>query len=457
MRKNIKFKTFIHRAKVIVYGCCTASIVMVYYLLYTYGVVEGTATTADQYRKSMIEQHKFEETIEGVFTDRNEDPITVCDEPGIPAHICDVSYGYLIGLNSPMRGATGLTAKYSNELYDTDPSSKHGKSIQLTTDNSLQNFCYSLLQENSAPCEGSIVVIEVKTGKVLAMTSRADAELEFDPNIADEETGENHHTYYDTWIEREGFLLDRSLMADDAIGSTGKIITSACLFENDLGLFQYEDLTGEVENIHNWDFTVWGRQKLEDAFVRSSNTYFAAAGLKLGFKRLAAMINKLGIGDVLETDFGDLTSNMDTANYTRHDLATISYGQGIYMSPVQLCVITQGIINDGKMLRPSLINAVDNKNMNHAGEVISGDVISHKTAKEIKKLMRAAAESYGATDPSYMAKTGTADTHRGTNHIWITGGDEQFAVVVSHNNSSATSSSLMNDMNAILAYCHSNL
>ena len=457
MRKNIKSKTFIHRAKVIVFLCCTASIVMVYHLMCTYGVVEGTAPDAEKFRELMVKQNKYEETFEGVFIDKNGDPITVCDEPGKPAQICDMSYGRLIGLNSPMRGASGgLTEKYFEVLYDADPSSKHGKSIQLTTDNSLQKFCYSLLQEDSAPCEGSIVVIEVKTGKVLAMTSRADGEIEFDPNIADKEIEEKDCTYYDAWIKHEGFLFDRSLMEDDPIGSTGKIITSACLYENDLGAYEYEDTTGEVEEIHNWDFKIWGRQGLEDAFVGSSNTYFAAAGLKLGFPLLVKTTKKFGIGQKLETDFGDLEGIIDTKNYSSKDLATISYGQGIYMSPVQLCTITQGIINDGKMFRPSLIAAIDNKNTDHAGEVISGE-ISNQTAKKVKKLMRAAAQSYGATDPSYMAKTGTADTYRGTNHIWIAGGDEKFAVVVSHNNSSASSSSLMNDMNAILAYCQSNM
>ena len=449
MNRRRNAVNFEKRASRIVMAVCVASIVLVYYLLGTFGLVKGTAKEADSYITEMKAVDHYEKTLEGVFTDRNGDPVTVAQEAGKAATVCDPSYSYLIGLNSFTRGMTGLTARYKDILYDTAGDGKHGKSIQLTTDNGLQNLCHTLLQENDEPVEGAIVVIENKSGKIRAMTSRVPSEVEFDPNRCDDEA------CYDAWMKTNGLLMDRALISDDPVGSTGKMLTACSMFENTIDDFVLED-TGNVEGIHNYDFGAMGRLELADAFTKSSNTYFASAGLKLGYKKLSTTLNGFLIGEeAVETDFGILDGRYDNGSYTRHDLATIAYGQGIYLSPVQLCVVLQTILNDGKMLCPSIVEQIDDKPVSESK--ILAKPISKKTARAVKGLMTSAAESYGAADRSYMAKTGTADTHRGTNHIWIAGGDDRFSVVISHNNSGSTSGSLMSDLNAILAYANTNL
>jgi cell division protein FtsI/penicillin-binding protein 2 len=281
-----------------------------------------------------------------------------------------------------------------------------GDNIVLTLDRALQYYTDKTLKdavEKHGAKQGSVVIMDPKTGAILAMSSYPN----FDPN-----------QYNQTPLER--FTnLNTSVVYEP--GSVFKVITLSAAI--DAGLISpsttYVD-TGSVQvqdrTIKNAEGKVWGEVSMNKVLEQSINSGAIFAVQKLGKQLFYKYLKDFGFLDKTGVEIsGEVAGNVKTPqSWSDVDLATMSFGQGIAITPMQLLAAVGAIANSGKLMQPHLVKEIDYPN----GPVLIQpkmvrQVISPQTAQTMSAMMvnqvengngkRAAVAGY------YIAgKTGTA-------------------------------------------------
>jgi len=445
-----KYLSLEYRTKAVLAVILGILICFIYYLIIQAGVVSGADAGIDTRIEGWKQEEEAKVTTEGMILDRNSDPITAADMPDTPAECTyPEAYGALVGYRSKKYGTSGLRKRYEEELL-SGGADGIGAAIRLTTDNGLQQFCYEQLGANV----GSITVLDNKNGEILAMVSRSDETEGFDVNEID--------ASFEKYKEKNEFFYNRAVLAQDPPGSTWKMVTAAALLDCGRGDYIYED-TGEYEEIHNAGKAVYGTLNLQDALVKSCNTYFASAGNLLGSESLKEKAEKFLVGETIELDFTTLHSGFDLGNCQKKLVAQTAFGQGnTVISPLQIGMILQAVVNDGVMLRPYLIQSIEDD-----GRVIRkgrreelSRPMTPDTAKALKKMLHTAALHYDLAEEEYgivYGKTGTAQVNaEGLCHIYLALATEQYTIVLSEDRSSHSSVSLAKAGGNIIKYLKQN-
>lgn len=411
--------------------------------------------------RSEVEKEEVRKiTIEGSFVDRDGEAITMAQTPGVPGTILfDESYSYLIGYNCRMYGTSGLRSRLYDRLFYGGEDGV-GATVSLTTDNGLQEFCYKILGES----EGSVIVMRAD-GALLACTSRSSAELGYNANLV----CDDERNRYPEYAGCDAFFLNRATMSADPPGSTFKIVTAAALLENGLGSFTIDDDTGFIEIdgavIHNYgDIPAGEDVDLEEALNNSVNVYFSAAVQQLKAYNLQITADKFLLDKPVELDFTTLKSNFDLDSMSDNVLlARTAFGQGrTTMPPLQIAMIMNAVLNDGRMMKPYLVDHItdDSKVTEQTQAAVLSETMSASTADELRTYLRSTAEGYGYLEENYgvvYAKTGTADQANGRNHAYMLLGVEDTPVgdcviLIDRRNITQTSGSLKKDAESILNY-----
>ena len=433
------------RMKVLLFLILSILIVFIYYLIVQTGDIPGNKRI-DTRIVRLKQSEEAKSTKEGSFIDNDGEIITVAEKKGVPAKcLFPESYGILIGYNSPIYGTSNLRNKYSDLLFQGGRDGV-GASVKLTTDNTLQQFCYESLGNNV----GSIVILENQTGAIRAMVSRSDSNITYNINEIDKK--------YDIYNKIDEFFYNRATLAQDPPGSTFKIITAAAMTETKNKDYIYED-TGDYNGIHNASNAIYGTLDLEHALIKSSNTYFASAGNMLGGKVLYNKARDFLIGDSIALDFTVLESNLDLEYYQDHIVSQTAFGQGhTAMSPLHIAMIMQSIVNDGRMVKPYLVNTIsdDNKTLYKCKTEIIKTTMESSDAKQEQRLLHSVALSYGFDEQTYgkiVAKTGTAQVSSGKyNHIYLVFANEKYTGIISKDKSFESSHTLIPIAKTILKY-----
>lgn len=445
-------KSNAQRVKAVLSVILIIIVCFLYYLIIESGVIPGADKDVDAKIAQLKQTEEAKKTVEGAIIDRNQEAITQAEEPGTPA-IClfPEAYSSLIGYQSHRYGNSGIRKIYSSELL-LGGKDKAGATIELTTDNDLQAFCYQLLGNQI----GSIVIMENQSSQILSMVNRSDETIEYNVNEIDK--------LFDTYKEIPEFFYHRALLAQDPPGSTWKIVTAAAMLENGMDDFVYEDTTGEYHGIRNAGHVPQGRTNLEKALVTSSNTYFAKAGYILGGAALEESASKFLVGEPIPLDFTVLTSQLDLEFYQRELTEQTAFGQGrTTISPLQIAMILQAVVNDGEMQKPYLISKItdDGKVIQEGKREVLSTAVAEKTADRLKECLRKTAKSYGYEEGVYgtvYAKTGTAQISSGQyNHIYLVFATEEYTGIISMDRSSKSSSSLIPLSQELLDYLQKNM
>lgn len=396
-------------------------------------VLNPEDTTAQSIKKT---EHK-KTTVEGFFLDADGKVIFAPQKPfGEDDANMPVEYSYLLGYNSPIYGSSGLRSRYSEHLYN-DAGTGTGGSIQLTVDGILQTKAYAALQERDL--SGSIVVMNARNGEILAMAGRRG--VDYNLNQLDAEK----------WSEYNGidaFFVSPATGDFKAPGSVFKVVTSAAAIVNGMEDFAYEDtgtLTVGGQEIHNAMNAAYGMETLQSALIHSTNTYFGSLSLELGERAMREIFDDFLLGKKIDLGFTVLNSS---AKFTGSDrnLAMVGFGQGgLAVSPLHIAMIGQSIVNDGKMIKPTLIKAMydaKGKTMfqNTEHELLTQAVKPH-VAEGVRELMLGVTreqqpkwlEDY--TENIYV-KTGTAqgsDNFSNYNSYYLCMTDE-YVILISINN-----------------------
>lgn len=442
---------------------------MIVFLIVNSGIIQGAAPSVDERKSSLVSQLRQDNTLQGIFVDRLGRSITQAEQPGQPARLVyEEAYSYLVGYDSAIYGQSGLRQKLHDLLFLDSGNDGKGAVVSLTTDNDLQQFCYDLLQDS----EGSVIVMDAKTGALLACTSRSSAEMGFQANLVDQFTDASQNEqstqrYYDVYSQYPAFFLDRASMAEDPPGSVFKTIVAGALLAHGMGEFTIDDNSGEYciegTTFHNFNNVPGGPSvTLQKALNSSSNVYFIRAAVEqLGTEKLYTAANDFLIGQTIETDFCSLTSNYGPETLSATQLASTGFGQGeLVISPLHLAACMGGILNDGKTMRPYVIDSVvdDGEALRTAETSVLSQALTEDTAHTLKQMLQNTAASYGLQCDGAVvcAKTGTAETARSLNHLyWMMGiecQDRSYAVVIDRRNTTDTSSALLEQAEQLLQY-----
>lgn len=334
-----------------------------------------------------------------------------------------------------------------------------GATIETSIDPTLQELAYQLLGTN----DGSVVVSEPSTGRILAMVSTPS----YDPNqLASHDTASANQAYSDLVNDTvNNPMINRATSQLYPPGSTFKTVVAAAALESgdyDLDTqipagssYTLPGTSVPLTNSSSAGDGTDGTISLADAIAYSSNTAFAQLGVKLGSKAIADMAEKLGYGASITVDGSVSTGTPMTAvastlpeDPTDDRLALESIGQGDNLiTPLQNLMIVSAIANDGKLMRPTIVDRVRSSDLSVISEThpqAMATVFSADTANKLTEAMEGVITK-GNTNLSIdgvkvAAKTGTAQIGNDNESIdgWIIGfapaDDPQIAVsVVVHN------------------------
>ena len=282
-----------------------------------------------------------------------------------------------------------------------------GLDLVLTIDRSIQFFaCQTLekaIQEYQAQ-SGSIIVLDTKTSALLALCNQPN----FNPN---------------QYSQVEDYSLFKNPVISSAFepGSIFKVITMAGALDAkkitpDTTYLDPGVIKMEGETISNVEDRTFGYQTMTNVLEKSINTGAVFVVQELGRSSFRNYLKKFGFGSLTRIELaGEATG--DISNLEKKQkiyLATASFGQGITVTSIQMLNAVGAIANQGKLMKPYLINSVikDGETIVRPPEFVR-QVISRSSAASLTAMMVSVCENgYGRkarVKGYYVAgKTGTA-------------------------------------------------
>lgn len=252
-------------------------------------------------------------------------------------------------------------------------------SIKLTLDYHIQNIAERLLEENDI--EGSIVVMDVKNGDILAMASKPDFEQD---NV-------------EKYLNSSGNeLVNKSVWQFD-LGSVFKTVVAAAAIEGGfINLEEKYKCEGYIDIGNNrikcFTYkTHEGREiDIKEAFALSCNSTFIQIGTKIGAEKILEMAERLGFGQKLcFTIPEEKAGYLPTAQ--EEGIGNISIGQGkIQATPLQVTTMMAAIANNGIRNDPQVVDSlvtdkgVTIKKLERSRPQI---VLSPNTSKLLKEML----------------------------------------------------------------------
>lgn len=320
----------------------------------------------------------------------------------------------------------GRQLAFSTEKYHQ---AEDGLNVVLTIDEVIQHFAEKAvkngLEVNKAK-RVSVIVMDVKTGEVLAMAVKPD----YDPNDPrtplDEELKKEIEAMDQNKQLEAWYAMWRNPVINDTYepGSTFKLITTAAALEEGVATPQshYFDkgfIMVAGQRIRNWRwYNPYGDITLTEAVQYSINPVFVELAQKMGVETFYKYIDGFGISDITGIDLpGERTSLMYNINNVGPvELATISFGQSISVTPIQLINAVSAIANDGKLMKPRIVKELtdsDGNVVHRFEEQMIRQVISEKTSRTMMEIIESVVSDGGGSHayiPGYRVggKTGTA-------------------------------------------------
>ncbi len=273
----------------------------------------------------------------------------------------------------------------------------HGKDLRTSIDLRLQYLAYRTLKaaiKSHNARSGSIVVLDVKTGEVLAMVNQPT----YNPNDRAQFAAERYRNRAITDIFEPGSSLKPLVVA--AALESGQYRPSS-IIDTAPGFIVVGPK--RIEDTRNL-----GRVSLTTILARSSNVGITKLAMTLQPDQLWDTMTQFGLGELTTSGFPGESAGMLThfSNWRPISQATLAYGYGISVTPLQLAQAYAAIGDDGRM-RPISLVALDQPNRGN-------QVISEDTATAVRRMLEEVVRPGGtgtkaAVDGYRVAgKTGTA-------------------------------------------------
>ncbi len=372
-------------------------------------------------------------------------------------------------VGSDDQGLAGIESYYDNDLtgiagrvvaaknaagtdmpftYEKVEEATKGKSLVLTLDSYVQytaeKYLEAAIADNKIAERGAAVVMNVKTGAILAMAVKGD----FDPNepfkLSEEDQKKVDAAANDEEKEKlENELLNRqwrNKAVSDTYepGSVFKVITASIALEENLvnknSTFfcnGHATVAGQGYRCHKT--SGHGSQNLQMAISNSCNPAFITIGQLIGVDTFSKYFKAFGLTEKTGIDLpGEATSTYHKQeNMGPVELASSSFGQTFNVTPMQLITAVAAAVNGGYLVQPHLVE----KKLDENGKVTEStstsykrQVISETTSATMRELLEFVANNgaKNALVPGYRigAKTGTSQKvskilSTGDNYLYI--------------------------------------
>ena len=358
---------------------------------------------------------------------------------------------YVLGHTSAdSQGIAGIEMKYDKHLkgksgkliVSTDASGREiprgmekyyeptqGDGLVLTIDEVIQHYTEKAVQKayelNNAK-RVTVVAMDPKTGDILSLASKPD----YDPNDPRTPIYPYYQEELDKYEEKDKLKGYYQMWRNPAVsdtyepGSTFKLITSSAgLEENVIKDGEKFTCTGSVtiggRKIKCWrHYRPHGAQTFKQGVQNSCNPVFVEVGSRLGVSKMYDYLEAFGFMDKTGIDLPGEAKGIlyNEKNVGPVELATISFGQSISVTPIQLITAISSIANDGNLMQPRLVKAYTDNQGNIVEEInpkMVRQVISQETSKKMMDIVESVV-SEGSGKAAYIpgyrigGKTGTA-------------------------------------------------
>jgi len=405
-------------------------------------------------KRGIIYDRTGEELAWNIFTNDKDFPLRrYYEQPGLAHMLGYVSYpqqdSYGRYFSTEYRGVSGLEFAYTdrlngrlgrevrevNALGQTVSSYAieqpvPGENIYLSVDAKLQSQLHKILADyvdEQGFVAGSGVIMDVKSGQIIAMTSAP----EYDSNVLADGSDRAKIVEYNT--NKRLPFLNRTVGGTFAPGSIVKVFVAAGILDNNLvdpNFKLFTDGTLEVPNTYGGGFTVFrdsrnnGRVNLYDAIARSSNIYFMTFGggfsphKGLGISGMHDYLTRFGLGEKTEiAEFRELSGLVPTPEWKREtfnegwllaDTYFTAIGQYAFLTtPMQAVVAVSAIANDGEVLVPKMQLQSD-KEVRKTINIDSSDMQIVRDAMR-ETVLRGTTQSLNLDFVEVASKSGTAE------------------------------------------------
>lgn len=321
-------------------------------------------------------------------------------------------FGLENSLENTLSGTVGQVVTLIDSVRDEIPrqqksyiEAKNGSNVYLTLDVNIQSIAEKYLSQaviDNKADYGTVIIMEPSTGNILAMSNYPDYNL----NTPFTPTNPEVLATWSTLPSEEKTNYLYTMWKNNAVqntyepGSTFKIITSAIALEENI----VQENTPNVFNctgaetvdglaIHCWRTgRPHGYQSLKQALSNSCNPSFIQLGFKIGAPTLYKYYDAFGLFSSTGSDFygesGSIFHNSN--NITDIDLASMAFGQGITITPLQLITAVSSIANEGVLMKPRIVDKIVNPD---TGAVTTPEpievrkVVSEKTTSQLMDML----------------------------------------------------------------------
>ncbi len=291
------------------------------------------------------------------------------------------------------RGLAGIERHY-NDALQTDPAAPLRLSVDIRFQHVLRAELAKAMDEFRA-LGAAGVVLDVVSGEVLAMVSLPD----FDPNQTDRKSDAET-------------LFNRAVLGVYEMGSTFKAFTTAMAL--DAGTVTLTDGYDASKPLRVSRFTIRDYHaenrwlSVPEIFMHSSNIGAAKMALDVGAERQRAFLDSLGLLRPAKVELPEIGRPLEPPQWKDVTVATVGFGHGIAVSPLQLASGIGALVNDGDLVPATMIARTES-------EPPAGTrVIKAETSYRMRQLLRLVVErgtgrKADAEGYPVGGKTGTAE------------------------------------------------
>ena len=345
-------------------------------------------------------------------------------------------YGLEAYYEKELEGQSGLVISSKDQAendmlytYEQYFAAKNGSDLTLTLDTTIQYYLEkgieSMVDKFSAANGASGIVMDAKTGGVLAMASYPNYDLNDFLTVSDQTLQERIERGESTVADMQ-LLQWRNKALNDTYepGSTFKILTlSAALEEGVVDKTTTVNCGGSVSisgyTIHCSNKNGHGLQTLVQSVGNSCNPAFINYGLRIGSEKFYEYMRSFGLMNTTGIDLGGEAVGVFAADssFTQLDLACYAFGQNFTVTPLALIAAQAACINGGYLHTPYLVERITDSDGNvtyRHDDTPVRQVISEQTSATVRECLEYVVAS-GTGKNGQVAgyriggKTGTAD------------------------------------------------
>ena len=360
---------------------------------------------------------------------------------------------YLAGQHGGILRVVSPAGQIISTLGQSDP--QPADSVYLTIDNNMQAYAQAAIEY----FRGAVVVMEVDTGRIIAMASSPD----FDPNLFDPNNPNNALGLGELLNNQANPLLNRATQGQFPLGSVFKIITFSAALESGLYLkdttydcqYEFTELPDKIR--YDWtyqhcqdrvaagrfcntsDSTPSGVLTLQEGLMRSCNPYFWHIGNDLfsNWDRgndIANMARAFGLGALTGIEQIPEGAGQIVDPATNIDAVNLAIGQGeVQVTPLQVARFMAAIANGGTLYRPQIVETIQPVNgdplLTFKPEAQGTlplrsenlDILREALFMVTENSLGTARFNLRGLQFKVAGKTGTAESGSGRPHAWFAG------------------------------------